>query len=216
MDLDPKRLMVCMLAVLAVGGVATASASAAPEYYINKVKLTFTETVTARQDGISHVLGTLNGSAVLIDCTGGRGTGTIEPAGKSTESDILEDCTMDAPSGCKLTAAEGKELTPVALVDVLGGTSGAFTDSFSPASGTEFLAIAFEKCTSTLNNGSHVVSGCVAAKASEAEQVTETREFPATVSGCALSLAGNAATYTATWLIELSGANKGKTFGIDQ
>jgi hypothetical protein len=208
------KLLLCAFAVLVVSGIATASASAA-EYLINSEALTGSETVTSKQSGTAKLTSTLNGSEVLIECTSGSGTGKIELAGKSTASIKYEGCSMSKPAGCKLTTAEAKEIKPVALVDVLGGTTGAFTDSFSPASGTEFVAIAFEKCTSSLNNGSHSVSGCAAAKASGAEEVVGTLEFQATVSGCALSFAGNGATITAKDEVELSGANKGKRFGIN-
>jgi hypothetical protein len=209
------KLVMCAFAVLVLSGVATATASAAPEYFIDHTKVAGTETTTAKQSGTAKLTSTLNGSEVLIECTSGSGTGKIEPGGKSTASIKYEGCSMSKPAGCKLTAAEAKEIKPTGLVDQLAGTTGAFTDSFSPASGTEFVAIAFEKCTSTLNNGSHVVSGCAAAKASEAENVIGTLEFPATVGGCTLSFAGNAAMITARDEVELSGPNKGGTFGIN-
>jgi hypothetical protein len=210
------KLVICALAVLVVSGVATASASAAPEYFINGTKLAGTETISSTQVGTAKLTSTLNGSEVLIECAKGTNTGKIETGGKSTAAVKYETCSMSKPAGCKLTAAEAKEINTAALVDQLAGTTGAFTDEFRPASGTEFVAIAFEKCTSTLNNGSHVVSGCAAAAASEAEQVTGTLKFQATVSGCTLAFAGNAATITAEDDVTLSGTNKGKTFGINK
>jgi hypothetical protein len=104
------RSVLVVLVLLVVSGIATASAVAAPEYYINKVKLTGKESVSVT-GGEYQFLSIVAGAEVKIKCIKTTGSGHIEAGGASTLDVTFEECKIEAPGGCKLSAAQEKKLS---------------------------------------------------------------------------------------------------------
>jgi hypothetical protein len=156
-----RLILAGLLAALAVGVVASASAEppppascmkvGVPGYCIEGVPLVagFAE-VEGTNIGASILKGTVGMVTSEVKCEKGKMTGTIEggaagTAGKSTAIMTFEECALVTPTNCELSAGS-KTIETVELKDELELTGSAkrIEDKFEPKTGTTFTSVGFE------------------------------------------------------------------------
>jgi hypothetical protein len=205
-------MLLCFAGVLATSAVATAG----PEYYINKVKLTGTEKV-ALAGGATILSFNVSGSEIKVSCKKLNSSGEIQVAGKYVGGGHLEECKAESPRGCLLGAAQEKAIDLGRLEGALQEEGGKYFATLVPANTQEeFLVLSFEKCTNIFWSGSHTILGHIRASVDTgSEALKHTLTFSSTT-GSTLRWAGNLGTFTSSDTLELTGTNKGKLFGINQ
>lgn len=213
------RGVLVALVLLVVSGVATASAVAAPEFYVNKIKLAGKEAASLA-GGEAQLVFHVSGEEIKIGCKKNSATGEIEAGGKSSKEILtLKECKAEKPALCKLPPAEEKEYRTTELAGKLEEEgAGKYFDKFTPLEIEERLpSISFEKCRSSFWNGAHVITGSIRASVDNGkEAVKHTLTFSAT-SGSALRIFGsNPGELIASDTFELTGAKKGQTVGINE
>lgn len=155
-----RLILLGLLAALAVGVVASASAeppppssclkvTTAPAYCIEGVPLVSSSAeVEGTNNGASILKGTIGSVTSEVKCEKGKLTGTIEggaagAAGKSTAKMTFEECALVKPTNCELTT---KTIGTAELKDELEltGSGKRIEDKFEPKAGTTFASIGIE------------------------------------------------------------------------
>jgi hypothetical protein len=133
-----RLLLISSLAVLAVGAVASASASAAfkKEYLVEKGAVVTPVNVVGGSSTPSKLEAKLFGVKVKIECTSSTYTGTIAAAGASTGTISFSGCAGKAGSKDKCVV---EEPIKAELDDQLVEVSKKLQDEFSPAG--EFFTV---------------------------------------------------------------------------
>ncbi|HEX7611118.1 MAG TPA: hypothetical protein VF380_10610 [Solirubrobacteraceae bacterium] len=138
-----RLLLISSLAALAVGAVASASASAAfkKEFFVEKAAVVTPVNVVGSSSTTSKLEAKLFGVKVKIECTSSTYTGTIAAAGASTGTISFSGCTVKAGAKdkCKVVEPINAELN-----DQLVEVSKKLEDEFSPATGGVFAKIVIE------------------------------------------------------------------------
>jgi hypothetical protein len=197
--------------MLAISGIATTSALATPAYYIEGKAITANETVTAT-GGASTLTSTVTGVPFELVSKKSKASGLISPGGASTYELIFEENTVTAPAGCKLSEARQRSFSTVAMTGALSEEgSGSYLAKFSEPG----IAIELSHCTNTWFNGSHLLQGTTGALIpSGVEGLERSMSFSSSSHDFLTWFGGSVFTITSTNSIKLSGANKGKKFGI--
>lgn len=135
-----KLILLSLMAVMAVGAVMSASASA-HEFLILGKKIAAGEKVLFLSKNVAGNSAILEqGTAGLkITCTAVTNHGFLEAAGKSTTTVIFNSCTVNRPAGCTVE-------TPIVVKasDQLVLFEGILSDEFSPeGGGTTFTILKF-------------------------------------------------------------------------
>jgi hypothetical protein len=198
-----------LLAVLVVGAVASAPASAVMPAFTNEAGSLITgklEVLTKKVGGNAILKTTIAGVKMEILCTEEHGTGWIENSastGTGVGLALLHylKCTFTKPpgKGCKVE----NELIHVQLVHsllLLGGSTGYLVDFYSDT-GSIFTELSINGCENTSLDGQYPVAGYARAIANN---INLTLEFD-TESGSELTFAGNPATYTDIIKVEMAG-----------
>jgi hypothetical protein len=194
-----RLVLLGLLTVLAVGAVASASASAAvmPAYsgLTNNTQLKV-ETTKLAGSGAATLKGTLAGIEIVIECTEEHGSGFIINSeelkmGHSLGEIHYLNCTVSKPAGQGCLVFNKLILVPEVLNLLLLQGSGYRVD-FSPETPPTFTVITIDGCTNTSLNNKFKVNGTAAA---EVNNANSSLEFSST-SGSNLTFGGNAATYT--------------------
>jgi hypothetical protein len=160
-----RLILLGVLAVLAVGVVASASATEPPVKCGGKVGkvpdycVVGFELENAKGEPVSEKFEGTNGPSILkatiasttaeIKCEKGKSTGSIEDGaagtvGKSTTTTAFEGCKLLKPANCKLTAAGEKEIETTELDGALALTAGRVEDKLEPKEGAAFAGISIE------------------------------------------------------------------------
>jgi hypothetical protein len=160
-----RLILLGLLAVVAIGVVASASASEPPVKCGGKVTTTPNYCVAgyqlenAKGEAVSEKVVGTNGESILkatiasvsseIKCEKGKSKGNIEDGsggtvGKSTVTITFEGCKQIKPASCKLTSAGEKELKTTMLGGTLVLTSGRLEDELEPKEGAAFAGISIE------------------------------------------------------------------------
>lgn len=159
-----RLILLGLLIVLAVGVVASASATEPPVKCGGKVEKTPDycvvgfELENAKGEPVSAKLEGTNGASILkatvagatteIKCGTGKTSGTIEDGaggtvGKSTTNTTFEECKLLKPATCKLTPEDEKEIKTTELKGSLTLTAGRVEDKFEPRVGA-FTTVSIE------------------------------------------------------------------------
>lgn len=140
-----RLILLGLLAALAAGVVATASAEpppptgsctapGIPAYCVAGVPLvSSSEKTESTSSGGAVLKATIAGVSSEIKCKKGKSKGTIEggaagTVGKSTATMVFEECEMITPTNCKLSAADEGEIETAPLKGELVMTSGREED----------------------------------------------------------------------------------------
>jgi hypothetical protein len=241
-----RFILLGLLAVAAVGLVATATASPPPAACGGTVTTTPNYCVAGYQlensqgGAVSEEVAGTNGAAVLkaeiasvkseIKCSKGKSKGTIEDGasgtvGKSTARITFEECKLVKPANCKLTEEDEKEIKTESLAGELVLTSGRIEDKLTPKLGT-FTAISMEGKESSCVI-SHVgeektfsITGSqrceVDKNNTEAETETEKHKLICKPSGGSLEIGTNTAEMTDEATLALSGTKAHEHWSVKE
>jgi hypothetical protein len=190
-----------MLAVFAIGAVASASASA-HSYWVEGAEVT-----TEPGPAVEGTSGTsiLEGEGLLtVECKKDTFAGTIDAEGESEANVKFTECSVVGAPNCAVANIE------FTVVDALTVFKGKLGDLFEPETGFKFVAI---KITGSLCavKGTYEVKGkqqCELDANAEIEQVEH--EIICKPEGSELTLGANKAKFTSTEKIKLSAPKAGQ------
>lgn len=221
-----KTIIVALLAVFAVGAVASAAASAAPQWQIEGKAFKGEETINITSNTPVVIKSKLpSGGAIDVECIGTRAEEQGEKLGgslKSSGAEIFSNSKGIAKSlslyGCawvqpgKCIAGTGTLTTPRINFSAENVSTEVFS-KLEPVGGT---LLSWLQTTCPALEGQSHVSGSPRCKFAEpsVQSVVKTCAFTET-SGSVLKFGSEAATLTGSVGVELSGANKGKKWGIE-
>jgi hypothetical protein len=209
-----RLILASVLAVFAVSAVASASAMAAPQYFIEEVKFEGPETVNAQPKSgtVALLTSKLTGGATIeIQCTGGKLKGAViekNNLGKG-EAIVYEKCKVKTPATCHVAETLTTNAVSAEALDV--GETGV-SEKFKPTSGETFISISITGCS---GEGKYNVTGsaeCTGVNPT-IEEVNKTCDFTSG-SGTSLKFGTNAATLTQESEFFLTGPNVGKKWVI--
>ena len=206
-----RSLFSAFTALVALGAIAASSAMAAPAYYIEGKAITANETVTAT-GGVSTLTSTVTGVPFELVSKKSKGSGLISLGGASKYELTFEENTVTAPAGCKLSEARQRSFSTVAMTGALSEEgAGSYLVKLSEPG----ISIELSHCTNTWFNGSHLLQGTTGALIpSGAESLEQSLSFSSGSHDFLTWFGGSPFTVTSTNSLKLSGANKGKKFGI--
>jgi hypothetical protein len=205
----PKILGLGLLALLAVGAMASAPASASGPYLYtagSSEPLMGALELTATQSGTSELKATIAGVAVTIVCEEGHSesmvaenvlTPGIEHTIGLSISHSLK-CGVAKPSGKKCLVENGLTLWHDDILTLT--TGGVPRVRYFPLSSIP-ISVSIDSCSIPALNGTFPVTGFIQAIPNN---TTSTLEFTES-SGSELTVAGNAATFIGNFAIEMRG-----------
>ncbi len=241
-----RLILLGLLAVVAIGVVASASASEPPVKCGGKVTTTPNYCVTgyqlenAKGEAVSEKVVGTNGESILrgtvasvtseVKCGKGKSKGTIEDGaggtvGKSKATITFEECKLVKPTNCKLTAAQEEEIETTELKGELKLNSGRIEDKLESKTGA-FAGISIEGV-----NNSCVIAEVGAPKTfnvtgsqlceldssnTAAEAETTTHKLNCSPSGGSLKIGGNLAEISDDATVELSGAKAHDAWSVKE
>lgn len=206
-----KLVLLGFLAVLVLGAVASASASAT-EWQVEEKPLTSEEAVLGKTEGTTSTL-TTEVSKVKIDilCTLAEGKGKAIPTNTGSSTGVVfTKCSVSEPAGCKVT--EPIDTVPLSISLLANGTSRLLT--FSPTTGTTFVTLEITGC---VLEGEYAVKGKVGCeiKNPTTPEVDKLCDFVAgTDQELTFGSSGAAATFVSSFLFLLTGSNSGKKWNV--
>lgn len=233
-----------LVAVVAVGVVVSSSGAepqlntcgsvGVPGYCIATVPLVNASEEVEGTGGVSILKATVASTPAEVECLKNKSVGSIEggaagTAGKSKTTIIFEGCKLLAPTNCKLTAADTKEIETTELKGELVLTGSKVEDKLEPKSGAAFAGISIEGkeakepvCAiaevgkpKTFNvTGSQLCE--VNAGKAEAETETEKHKLICKDAGSSLKLGGNKAEITDEATVELSGVKAHDSWSVKE
>jgi hypothetical protein len=190
-----KLLLVSMLAVFAVGAVASSSASA-HEFLIEGAPVAATTKVTDTS-GVSKLEGV---ALVTIECNKDTSTGTIEPEGDSTANVKFTECKVVGAATCKVT-----EPVEFNVIDELTIFKQAAGELFEPASGFTFVEITVTGCSL---EGKYKAKGKQQCELPEGEVEKVEHNVVCKPEGSELKLNTAVANFTSTETVKLESGKK--------
>jgi hypothetical protein len=103
-----RKLLLAMVTALAVSAVASASASAAPEWLVEGKPVTASTPVTFTLNKFKAY----NIGGVVIECAAASGAGTVAPSGAGSITEFkLSKCHRNSAGNCKSETLEEQEKT---------------------------------------------------------------------------------------------------------
>jgi hypothetical protein len=159
-----RLILAALLAVLAVGVVASASGTEPPKkcggkvnavpaycvegFQLENAKGEPTSAKVEGTDGVSILKATVATVTSEVECKSGKSSGSIEDGasgtvGKSKVLNTFEECKLLKPTNCKLTAANENKIKTAELQGNLTLTAGRIQDKFE-APESAFVAISIE------------------------------------------------------------------------
>ena len=198
-----RTVLLGLLTVLAVGAVASASASATivhPAYagLANNVHLKIENLKVPGYSGNTKLGFTLAGLEVEIVCSQEHGSGYVENSealgmGHSLGELHYLSCSINKPSGQGCLVSNSLILVREVLnLLLLHEGSGFYLVDFSPESGNTLTSITIDGCTNTSLNNTFKMNGTLRGLVSNTNSSVK---FNSTT-GSKLTLGGNPATYT--------------------
>lgn len=159
-----RLFLMGILAVMSIGAVASASASAA-EWLVEGKTFSGTEEISGANVGNVTLLTTVNGIHLVIVCTSATGKGTIkDPNTGSVPSGVaFTGCTVSEPSGCKTT----NKTTTALEVSLLAEGEKRLITFFPSAAGEKKLFVTVEITGCSLEGEYEVTGGSVACEVVE-------------------------------------------------
>jgi hypothetical protein len=208
-----RLFLLVVLSVLAVGAVATTSASAY-DFVVEGSAVSSPVNGTLK-GGTSTLKGELLGLRVEVISTSNTGQFSIGPAGTSTYEISYAHNTIKEAGGGTLTNCTVQNLITFDGADDLAGASegGGLWDEFAGSAPPLLVKIKLTGSSCALK-GTYALEGTMDAllPTAETEEVTHTYEFlPESES---LTLGGSPATLTDTEELSLSGSQSGKKWRV--
>jgi hypothetical protein len=210
-----RQLLAAAIIATAAAMAAVPSALAAPHWVINKTALGSgsSETVLATAvAGFSEVRAKIGGVEVRLSCGNDVGSGTITGPNKDEASTVtLSECVMKSPSGCTVPSPiHIAELVSELQTSEAGGKG---FDRFEPKSGGAFERITITGSACSVE-GVYEVTGSISCELPENTEAVELECDANATSGSNVKIGSNAADALGKGRAHLTGANKGKTWGV--
>jgi hypothetical protein len=219
-----KLVLLSMFAVVAVGAIASSSASAAPHWLVcvkvapGTGHFTNSECTTSGAgewatkelpeplelegtSGVSKLSSEIGSTKVTIKCLKDKFAGTIEAPGNSTATITYEECSFEGAAGCTVKSPTQPAGTIVAKVlDRLVEKEGKVLDEFFEKTGVAFTTIEIGVCAlkSTLE-----VKGTQKCELPSGEVFKRLHEIECLATGSSLKLGTKEATYEGNASIQL-------------
>lgn len=205
-----KLMLLSMFAVLAVGAIASASASAT-DVCSGGMKFVFCSDtnqplVGAAVDGVSHLsllLGTIGGAEAKFDCLKDDFKATLEALGASKGLILFLECKQQLPANCKLTPADEVSIHALFTAQVEGGHE-LSTFTGSKGAGEEFAALEVAEGGGCAIPGTYTVTGKQMVDMPKAGESLALHEIVALKRNSALKLGTEKASFSSTALVHLS------------
>jgi hypothetical protein len=158
-------------------------------------------------------------SNLKVKCNGVKGSGSIVEESKGTTTLELSECIVTNFSGTEeITSC--KVITPITLkassTPVLNSEATVIYDDLTPASGTSFGSLSFEKEKGCVFPAKNELKGSMAWEVNHEEPAKQTLKFSEAIAKAAktaLLFGANAAILVGEPVEELAGANAGKRWG---
>ena len=241
-----RLILLGLLAVVAIGVVASASASEPPVKCGGKVTTTPNYCVAGFQlenskgEAVSEKVVGTNGESILkgtvasvtseVKCGKGKSTGTIEDGaggtvGKSKATITFEECKLIKPANCKLTAAQEEEIETTPLKGELELSSGRIEDKIESktvaslpgsASKAKNLHVGLRKWGNLKLSPSRVLSYVNSTRATPKRKRKPTHKINCSASGGSLKIGGNLAEMSDNATVELSGAKAHDAWSVKE
>ena len=224
-----KMIGLTLIAICAFGAVSAGAAQAAPNWTIEGKTLaaaTASNTETIEVENTESIRLTVPGITLTIECKKLATTGAEikEEFKDSATSLTFSECKIPGSPFCvvkNLGGVNGTIATP-AVKSELKTTDGVVYDYFTPQTGVNFVTIVIEKggggCALSTGAGGSEVTGTVALETSIGEAVNLTAgssEAIQKAATAALNFGLNPAYLDTEVDFRLSGANKGKKWGVN-
>jgi hypothetical protein len=221
-----KLVLLGLLAVFAVGAVASASASADScnggahfVFCTSPGNLPITHELVLGTGSLALFGATLTGAAAKFHCPTIDGHGKIELLGHATGLLYFLNCKMEKPAGCKLSAAQEAEIVVHYLSVQQSATLTLFTGT-GGTSGEEFAAVEVEteagKTCAAVETGKTMqtfpVTGKQMAKTPNGATGKLNQEISTTKAESVLKMGGNEASFSAKAEVHLGGVNAGSNW----
>lgn len=195
-------MLYALLLTAIVGAVASASASAAGQWWVKGAVFNGEEATSGKQTLSAELSATVAGTKILILCDKASTTGKIELKNKDVSLPVkFTECKVFEPAGCTIPAT----LETPELNSELQVTGEKVYDKSAPNAGNTFFTVAITGCA---DEGSFKVTGNMRCEVSEPE--IEAVKLPCEYSeesGSELKFGANVATFTEDMLLELTGGN---------
>lgn len=193
---------------MVLGAVASASASAAGQWYVGGLKFTGTESIKA-EFGSTTYLWELFNIKISILCDDASATGSISESNKDELEPVkLSECIVKEPSGCTVTSVETTSLKSELVVE-----GEHVYDKDEPVSGTTLATIKISGCSV---EGTYVISGTTRCLMASTESTADTCEYTAS-SGSKLKVAKGESSAEASYEVSrkttLTGTDAGDSWG---
>jgi len=200
-----RRALLALVAVVALGVVATASASASKqEFIMNGSPVSAGVEVPVVSE---YGSATLSFSGAKATCSSVTAAGDLLAAGKSTSTVELSGCTVETPSNCALSQ-------PVVIK--AGGElvtyEGKVADKFSPKTGTTLFELHFSGSGCGSLAGYWPVTGVAQALVEGSEEVVNHALTFSSTSGSELVTGGITLSFHLSGAVKLGGAYAGGTW----
>ncbi len=182
-----KLVLLSALAVFAVAGVASATASA-HEFKIEKKGIVADESISGSSK-TSVLESKISGKAFKLKCTSDTFTGTIKAGGKDTGTVTFKGCTVDEPAeGCLVEGGEIKAKVNSELI----GAAKPVKELFTPEVGETFATFTLTTCAL---KGKYEVKGSQECDLPEGETEKVEHSIDCKKAGSKLKLGKEAASY---------------------
>jgi hypothetical protein len=196
-----RLLLLGLLAVLAVGVVASASASA--DSCSGGTSLVFcsgSEALVGKEvlgtSGAAVLAGTTGGAEIKISCTSDDFKATLGALGASKGLILFLKCVQEKPAGCDLSAAQAKEIDAKFTAAQRSTTLSLFTGE---GAGSEFVSLEITNLgTCAIPTGSYPVAGKQLVETPEGEVSKTEHEIIAKKAGSFLTFDGHPASFSSS------------------
>jgi hypothetical protein len=216
-----KALLFMALALTAVGAFVSASASATPQWLINGTPFHGSEAISAKvavPGDLVNLISTLTGGVTKIEV----GCTTFEVIGGEISGDhldkatkiIFKNCKVDTPANCKVAEPIVAENVTSEAVDLSEKVPVFIKFSPTPPGNGVFAKLSISGCSA---EGVFSVTGKTACEVllPTTQQVEKLCQFKEIALLNSLKYGAQTARLEGTVGFTLTGANKGKTWGVN-
>lgn len=211
-------LLLVILAVAAAGAVGVSSASAETctggSHWVACTwpgNVPIVHELALGLGGLSVLAGTIGGAEVKAHCPDAHSHGELTLLGEGSGAFVFLGCKLEKPAGCKLSAAQEKEVEAQFTTKQESATLATLSGS---GPGEEFLNVTIESmpgetCVST---GQFSVTGKQMVESPTGGEGKVEQEVVAKKSESLLKVGGNSMSLSSKGEVHLGGANKGSAW----
>jgi hypothetical protein len=158
--------------------------------------------------GLSVLAGTIGGAEVKADCQDAHSHGELTLLGEGSGAFVFLGCKLEKPAGCKLSAAQEKEVEAHFTTRQESATLATLTGS---GPGEEFINVTIERKSgeSCAAEGQFTITGKQMVESPTGGEGKVEQEVVAKKSESLLKVGANSVSLSSKGEVHLGGANKG-------